>query len=143
VIAQAIRKQFKIAVARKWDRTYWAVDLHETLIRPNYRDDELPVDYYPHALEAMRMLSERPDVVLIMYTCSWPKEVEAYLQKFGADGIKFDYVNENPEVASEGYGCYDRKIYFNLLLDDKAGFDAETHWLDITRTLQDLPILAP
>ena len=143
MIAQAIRKQFKVAKVRGWGRTYWAIDLHETLIHPNYRDDELPTDYYPHALEAMRLLSERSDVVLIMYTCSWPKEIEAYLRKFEADGIKFDYVNKNPEVASKGYGCYEEKIYFNLLLDDKAGFDAETHWLDVVRTLRDLPILAP
>lgn len=141
MIVPAIHKQFVVAKQRGWDRTYWAVDLHGTIIRPNYRDDELPTDYYEHALVAMQHLTARPDVILIMYTCSWPQEIERYLSKFKADGVRFDHVNENPEVASEGYGHYEDKPYFNVLLDDKAGFDPDVHWTEILLAMPNIPVL--
>jgi len=141
MIAPAILRQYEVARKRGWDRMYWAVDLHGTLILPNYRDDELPTTYYAHGQETMGLLSARSDVVLIMYTCSWPKEIKQYLDVFRADGIEFDYVNKNPEVDSEGYGFYNDKPYFNVLLDDKAGFDPEQHWKEIGSILPDLPLL--
>ena len=141
VIARTISRQFQIAKDRRWDRTYWAIDLHGTVIKPNYRDDELPTDYYPHALEGMQMLSGRSDVRLIMYTCSWPAEIERYVEKFKRDGILFNHINANSEVKSEGYGHYEDKPYFNVLLDDKAGFDPDTHWEDILQTMPGIPLL--
>jgi hypothetical protein len=141
MIARTIQRQYEIAKERGWDRTYWAVDLHGTVIKPNYRDDELPTDFYPHALETMRLLSGRVDVRLIMYTCSWPNEIERYVEKFNGTGVKFDHVNENPEVKSEGYGNYEDKPYFNVLLDDKAGFDPDLHWQDILRVMPQIPLL--
>ena len=141
MIIPLIHHQFNVARKRGWDRTYWAVDLHGTVIRPNYRDDELPTDYYPDALNAMRLLTARSDIRLIMYTCSWPKEIERYLKKFEGDGIVFDHVNKNPEVKSEGYGHYESKPYFNVLLDDKAGFDPNKHWGRILEALPAIPSL--
>jgi len=141
MIVRTIHNQIEVAKERKWDRIYWAIDLHGTLIKPNYRDDELPTDYYPDAVEVMQMLTARRDSALIMYTCSWPKEIEAYIKKFAADGIVFDHVNKNPEVKSEGYGHYEDKPYFNILLDDKAMFDPNLHWTDILRALPGIPLL--
>jgi hypothetical protein len=141
MIAKTIQRQFEIAKQRQWDRTFWAVDLHGTVIKPNYRDDELPTDYYPSALKTMRLLTMRTDIILIMYTCSHPAEIKRYLEKFRADEIHFDHVNKNPEVKSEGYGHYEDKPYFNLLLDDKAGFDPDVHWQQILETMPGIPVL--
>ena len=45
------------------------------------------------------------------------------------DGIEFSYINENPEVAGKTeWGDFDTKMYANVLLDDKAGFDPEEDW---------------
>jgi hypothetical protein len=44
-------------------------------------------------------------------------------------GLHLEYVNDNPEVTTEGYGCYDYKPYMNVLFEDKAGFD--TDWLGV------------
>lgn len=142
MIARTIERQYEIALSRGWDRMYWAVDLHGTLILPNYEKMKAEdVVYYPHAREAMELLTTRTDVRLIMYTCSWPTEIEEYQKRFAADGIHFDWVNENPEVDHTKYGYYQDKPYFNVLLDDKAGFDPETHWEDIAITLSDFPML--
>ena len=141
MITRTITRQFQIAKERGWDRTYWAIDLHGTVIKPNYRDDELPTDFYDHALESMRLLTDRSDVRLIMYTCSWPEEIERYVTKFKAEGVHFDHINKNPEVESKGYGHYEDKPYFNILLDDKAMFDPDVHWQEILRAMPDIPLL--
>jgi hypothetical protein len=87
-----------------------------------------PEEAFPAAIETLKYLSDRPDITLILWTSSWPKEIEFYTKLFQEYGIKFKYVNSNPEVVSRSYGCYDSKFYFALLIDDKAGFNAETDW---------------
>jgi len=71
-----------------------------------------------------------------MYTCSHPKELDEYNSFFVKDNINFDYINENPEVMNTSYGYYENKPYINVLLDDKAGFSAETDWGLIRRFLK-------
>lgn len=75
---------------------------------------------------------------MCIYTCSHPHEIAEYVKLFEKNNIKFKYINENPEVPTqtEGYGCYDKKPYMNVLFEDKAGFDPETEWLDVLAYLQ-------
>ena len=123
---------------------YWAIDLHSTLILPTYDKMKAEdVEYYPYALSVMRTLSDRPDVRLMMYTCSWPKEIAEYQKRFRADGILFDWEGVNPDVDQTEYGCYELKPYFNILLDDKAGFNPEKDWELLYEELQFVPILNP
>jgi hypothetical protein len=70
---------------------------------------------------------------MILYTCSHPNEIEQYLKLFTENGINFKYINENLDVPTDlnGYGNYDKKPYFNVLFEDKAGFDAEIEWQEI------------
>ena len=65
-----------------------------------------------------------------MYTCSHPHEVAEYVKLFEENGITFEYINENPEVTTSesGYGNYDKKPYFNVLMDDKCGFSGDEDW---------------
>lgn len=141
-IGQTITEQHEIARGRGWDRVYWAIDLHSTLIKPNYAAGAGGyISYYQGSTAVMRELTQRTDSTLIMYTCSWPKEIERYREVFKTDGIVFDHVNENPDVKQTGYGYYFDKPYFNIMLDDKAGFDPSTDWEDIRQTLNRLPLL--
>ncbi len=109
-------------------RTYWAFDIHGTILRPNYKIDRISKEFYPYAREVMQMISKRNDIVKILYTCSYPHEIEQYLEYFEELGIHFNYVNTNPDVVNGGYGYYKDKFYFNVLMDDKAGFDGDTDW---------------
>jgi hypothetical protein len=109
-----------------WKYLYIAVDVHGTILRPNYSADETPTEFYPNALKGMQLLSSMQTVKLIMYTSSTPEDIEKYNTLFLENGIKFDFFNENTDVPSEGFGFFDRKPYFNMLLDDKAGFVPET-----------------
>lgn len=129
----AIRVNDKMIKARGWDRSYWFVDIHGTMIKPNWDKDNLPKEFYPHAVDVLRILTNRPEVKLCLYTCSWQKEIDEYIKLFTENGIVFDYINTNPEVSSNGYGCFDQKPYINILWDDKAGFEPEKDWLMLRR----------
>lgn len=125
-----LTNHFELKEKRNWDRTYWAFDIHGTILRPNYTYGNTPDDFYPMAKETLQFISKLPDVVMFLYTCSHPHEIDEYLELFKKFDINFSYVNENPEVKTEkeGYGNYDKKPYMNVLFEDKAGFDPETEW---------------
>ena len=141
MISRAIVKAFSTAQTRNWDTIFVAVDVHDTIVVSNYSEDTIPTTYYAGAKETLQYLSERPDVVLIMFTSSNPKEVNEYFEFFASEHIHFMYNNCNPEVPSAGYGCYDRKFYFNVLIEDKAGFDATKEWEKVLETFKRFPIL--
>ena len=124
---------FQYKVQRNWAYTYWMFDIHGTILRPNYKFGNTPKDFYPYAKETLQYLSKLSDVEMIIYTCSHPHEIEEYVKLFAESGITFKFINENPEVVTQpnGYGCYDKKPYMNILFEDKAGFDPETEWLEV------------
>jgi hypothetical protein len=136
MITRAIENAFRHRKERGWSKTYWAFDIHGTILKPNHRRDVISTEFYPHAIEVMQMLSKRTDIVRILYTCSYPGEIDQYLELFRANGIHFHYVNANPEVADGGYGYYKEKFYFNVLFEDKAGFDGQTDWLEVQKALE-------
>lgn len=135
MITRAIENAMLHAKRKGWRKTYWAFDIHGTLVRPNHKVGEIATEFYPHVIEVMQAISTRSDVVRILYTCSYPNEIEEYLDYFKKFDIVFDYVNENPEVADGGYGYYKDKFYFNVLFEDKAGFNGETDWLGVKELL--------
>jgi len=134
-VLRAIRKQHFEGLEKhpKWGFTYWAFDLHGTVVKPNFDGDNLPKEFYPHAKEVLQMLSKRDDIVMYMYTCSHPHEQDQYIDYFKQFDIDFKWVNENPEVPTDnsGYGYYEDKPYFNVLFEDKAGFDPREDWIDV------------
>ena len=129
-LINAINKAFAQKQKKGWDIIYFAVDIHDTIVVANYKVNDIPKEFFPLAKQTLQMLTKRPDVKLILYTCSHPHEIKEYLAYFQEHQITFDFINENPEVKTDlnGYGNYDSKFYFNVLLDDKAGFDATCDW---------------
>jgi len=136
MITRAIENCLLTATTRNWNKTYWCFDIHSTILKPNYSRLEIATAFYPGAIEVLQYLSAREDIVCILYTCSYPDEIKQYLDLFYQHNINFKYVNENPEVTDGNYGYYQDKFYFNVLFDDKAGFDGETDWLLINELLK-------
>ncbi len=132
-IIRAIKQSFLDMERKGFDKLYYFVDLHSTCIKPNYKAGDIPTEFYPMAKEALQLLSDSEEICLVMYTCSQPNEVVQYVKFFEENGIKFEYINENPEVTTEngGYGNYDKKPYFNVLMDDKCGFSGDEDWTGI------------
>ena len=125
-----IDKMFRHAFEKQWYETYWAFDVHGVIFKPNHRKDDLHSDWYPWAKETLQLISKRADIVMILATSSYPNEIEYYLKVFKENNIHFKYVNENPEIDSSkgNFGDYSKKYYFNVMFEDKAGFDPEHEW---------------
>ena len=58
-----------------------------------------------------------------------------YRSRFAEEGIHFDYANENPEVGNTSFQNFEVKLYFNVGIDDKFGFEPETDWLKVIEVL--------
>lgn len=136
MITRAIENCLRNVREKRWTKTYWAFDIHGTILKPTYQRNDISREFYPFAREVMVQLGQRKDIVKILYTCSYPNEILQYVEYFAANGIHFEYVNSNPEVVDGGYGYYQDKFYFNVLMDDKAGFDGEQDWKSIFEILQ-------
>jgi len=92
-IIKAIKiNHFDLKKERGWDKTYWAIDIHGTILKPNYQKGNIPKEFYPYAIECLQYLTQRKDIVLIKYTCSHLNEIEEYKVYFESLGIKFDYI---------------------------------------------------
>ena len=48
------------------------------------------------------------------------------------NGVKFDYVNSNPEVGATDILDPSEKLYFNVGIDDKFGFEPDTDWKGVS-----------
>jgi hypothetical protein len=132
-VLRAVKRFYNDKEKRGWDKGYFFFDIHGTILKPNYQYGNTPKDFYPYAVETLQFLTKLPDVEMIIYTCSHPHEIQEYIKLFADHGITFKFVNENPEVPTQvdGYGCYDKKPYMNVLFEDKAGFDPETEWREV------------
>ena len=128
-VIEAIRTAELQYVSRKWDTIYWAIDVYGTISKPNYIQSA--IDYYPMAKETLKILSDEPINKLILYTCSYDNDSFVMLDVFEQDGIHFDFINSNPDVDNTYCGDFTKKPYFNILLDDKAGFDPHCDWIKI------------
>ncbi|GAA0891342.1 hypothetical protein GCM10009122_10210 [Fulvivirga kasyanovii] len=137
MITRAIKKAFAQAKEKNWDKTFWAFDIHETIIKPNWSEHKIPTEFYPLAKEALQLISKRKDVSRILFTCSHPNEIEKYLAFFREHDIHFDHVNGNPEIISKKYGYYEKKPYFNVLFEDKAGFDPYEDWEEVIKLVKE------
>ena len=131
MITKSIVKAFKIANERNWEKIYVAVDIHDTIVVSNYSTSELPTEFFPNAKYVLQYLSKRKDVILILYSSSFPWQMRQYIDFFKSFDIKFKYANCNPEVENKNYGYYNDKFYFNVLIEDKAGFDTDNDWFEV------------
>ena len=132
-----IKRAFSTMRERGWDKIYWLIDVHDVILEADYRQDSIGGEMCPNAAKVLRMLTKRDDVCMIMWTCSHRPVVKKLQEKLAEDGIHFDFANENPEVKGE-LGDYTIKLYANVILDDKAGFEGKTDWALVEQELNDI-----
>ena len=117
------------------ERIYVFVDIHDTIFASDYGEGK-NFQYYVNAKECLQMLTKRRDVCLGLYTSSYPSAIAEYLDVFKDGDIMFELVGENSFEKNTKYACFDVKPYFNVLIDDKAGFIPEEDWGDLYEYLQ-------
>lgn len=123
-------KELKKKEERNWDKIYVLVDIHDTIIPSDYKSDGRLLKCYEHSLETLKIMSEREDIYLILWSSCHTTTADFYLGFFKDQGVIFNSFNENPEEKDTPYACFDTKPYFNVLLDDKAGFEP-SDWLEL------------
>lgn len=138
-IVEAIKRTHKWADENSWPIVYWAVDIHGTVLRPTYDPHTIPLEFYPNAEECLQYIDNDDNNILIMNTSSWPEAIADYKEFFLRHDIEFRYANVNPEVETklDGHGYYLEKFYFNIMLEDKAGFEPEADWYDILQYMKE------
>lgn len=133
MLHDAIVTAYKDKVQRGWDTLYFAVDLHGTIIQ---RYTGADINPYDHALKVLRALSAMPDIVLILFTSTSREQLEPFYKWCELNSINFPYLNENPECANNKTGDFTSKFYYNVLIDDRAGFDPEMDWIVLLESLK-------
>ena len=125
-----IKKTFELKKLNGWPEVYFCIDLHGTII-PSGKDPTDSTDallLYPYAEEVLKNLSNRKDIILILWTSTPQPRLNKVWGWFDTIGIKFKYVNENPHAKDTPRSSFKDKFYFNVLLDDRAGFEPTTDW---------------
>lgn len=122
-----IQSAFTVKKQRNFEFIYVSIDIHGTILKPDYGN--IAMYYYPNAKETLQYLSSIKYLKLILFTCSYEHEITQYLEFFKKDGIRFDYVNKNPEAENTRGGYFVDKHYTNIMLEDKAGFVGEYDWI--------------
>ncbi len=126
-ITKSFEGAFKRMKDRHWEKIYVLVDIHDTVFEACYHNKE-EYKWYPFAKEVLDIMSHAEQISLILWTSTHNSVIEEYLEFFKANGIRFDMVNVNTETQNTSLSCFDEKTYFNVGIDDKFGFDAETDW---------------
>ena len=126
-IEKSFDSAFKRMRDRNWEKIYVLVDIHDTVFEACYHEKE-EHKWYPFAKEALDIMSHAQQISLILWTSTYENVINDYVEYFKTNGIRFDYINRNTETENTSLSCFDEKTYFNVGIDDKFGFEAETDW---------------
>jgi len=137
VITKAVERAYKIMTERGWDTIYWAVDLHGVCLKSNYEKGGYSW-INEDALRVLRLLSNRPETKIILWSSVFEEEENDILNFFEDEGVQVWAFNENPYESNTQVSCFDSKFYFSVLLDDKAGFDPDTDWRRVEEFINSL-----
>ena len=126
-IVKSFDAAFKRMKERNWEKIYVLVDIHDTVFEACDHDKE-EHKWYPYAKKALDIMAHSQQISLILWTSTYNNVINEYLEYFKENGIRFDFVNVNTETENTSLSCFDEKTYFNVGIDDKFGFEAETDW---------------
>ena len=126
-IEKSFDDAFQKMKERNWEKIYVLVDIHDTIFEGCYHSEETH-KWFPYAKEALDIMSHAKQISLILWTSTYKNKIDEYIEYFKTNGIRFDFSNRNSETKNTDLSCFDEKTYFNVGIDDKFGFDAETDW---------------
>ena len=131
-----IEHAFLKATKRKWPHVYIAIDVHDTIGKGTYKKDNEGFKLYPWAEEVLQNLSCNPGVKLIIYTSSHEEQAKKLIKWLEDRQINIYALNENPDIPNTELCDFGRKFYFDVLFEDKAGFQGWRDWYRVMKELQ-------
>lgn len=142
-----IRRTFvELRPKRNWKTIYWMVDVHGVIIPGSWKTkmvgDNLPENDFhfiaPECKEVLQWISKRDDQKLILWTSSYERELLNLYEWLKSHDIWVADFNMNPFEENTDYADFSKKPYFNILIDDKAGFEPEKDWAAVKQELIDI-----
>lgn len=129
-LIKAIKQAYKTKEEKQWPKLFWAIDLHGVCLNSNYANSNYTF-INDKVVEALQLLQQHSENELIIWSSRHDFEKPSILDFFAKNGINIKYFNTNPLVNNTITGDFTQKFYFNILLDDKAGFDPDIDWQTI------------
>lgn len=122
-LQKGISRAYNVAMERNHEMIFWCIDLHGTVLKSNYNNDNFTFLNEAETVPALQAISALPETRIILWSGISDEDGAKVVKLFLENGIRVDFVNENPAVPSSGTGHFDKKFYFSILVDDKAGFN--------------------
>lgn len=127
-IIKVFEAVFNRAKEKNWDYIVVLVDIHDTIFKGTYSEEE-NFEYLGKAKEALQLMTRMPNIKMILWSSSYPEKLRDYRMHMLWDDIEFDAINENIEgIENTKLACFDKKLYFNVGIDNAFGFDPEQDW---------------
>ena len=94
---KAIEKAMQKRRDRNYDITYWAIDIHDTIVPSTYSwPNKYDLTKYDKCLESLKLLSSMSDHKIILWSCTAREQAQELIDLLENEGIFIDYYNENP-----------------------------------------------
>lgn len=134
-----IRRTFvELRPKRKWKIIYWLIDVHGVILPGSFHRKNDFRFIVPACREVLEWISAREDQKLILWTSSYDSELIELNIWLEQHNIFVDSFNHNPWEKNTEYADFKKKPYFNILIDDKAGFEPEKDWTAVKQELIDI-----
>lgn len=132
-IQKTIYNAFEKARQRSWEYIIFLIDIHDTIFKGTYSETE-NFEYLGKAKEALQLMSFRKDIKIILWSSTFNKS--KYILQLYKDNIIIDAFNRNIDgIENTEIACFDEKPFFAVGIDNAFGFDAETDWEEVIKSL--------
>jgi len=100
---------------------YIAFDIHNTICDTDQQ-------FYFYAVETLQFISQCPNMKLIMWSYYQQNILDDWNLYLKNNKVSVDYINQNPDFKSP-------RVFYDILLDSRAGFNGQSHWRQILQAL--------
>lgn len=132
-IDKTISLAFNRAKEKNWEYVVFLIDIHDTIFKGTYNNTE-NFEYLGKSKEALQLMSARKDIKIILWSSTFNKS--KYILQLYKDNIIIDAFNRNIDgIENTEIAHFDEKPYFNIGIDNAFGFEAETDWEEVIKSL--------
>ena len=132
-INKAITTAFNRAREKNWEYVVFLIDIHDTIFKATWSNNE-SFEYLGKAKEALQIMSARNDIKIILWSSTFSKN--KYILHLYKDNINIDAFNRNIQgIENTDIACFDQKPFFSVGIDNAFGFEAETDWEEVIKSL--------
>lgn len=110
---------------------YILIDIHGTVFPPPLNGNYENFIFYPYAKEVLKFFSDYQYFKIILWTGTIYKRINKIINLFNENNIKIDFINENIDFIKNDKSNYlnlPQKLYFDIGIDDRCGFNPEIDW---------------